>query len=160
MTTTAKGESRHLWRDAARARLVDDGGSAIVEMAWLGILLLVPLIYLVLMLARVQAGSYAVTQAAREAGRSFVTAPDESSAGPRADTAAAIAFEDQGFEEEGVLDVSCSATPCLSADGEVTTTATVHVPLPLIPSFARDVVPLEVPVSATQVSSVPRYEVR
>ena len=42
----------------------------------------------------------------------------------------------------------------------MTTTAEVDVPLPLVPEVARDVVPLEVPVSATQVSTVPRFEVR
>lgn len=143
-----------------RARLASDDGSAIIELTWLALLLLVPLAYLVLMLARLQAGSYAVTQAAREAGRSFITAPDEGSAGPRAQAAARIAFEDQGFGGEGGLDVTCTTSPCLSTDGRVTTVATVRVPLPLIPAIAREVVPLEVPVSATQVSAVPGYEVR
>lgn len=155
-----KGASRPPRGGAVRARLGDDSGSAVIELAWLGILLLVPLIYLVLMLARLQAGSYAVTQAAREAGRSFVTAPDESSAGARAQVAAEIAFEDQGFGGEGDLAVTCTQTPCLSPDGQVTTRATVRVPLPLVPALAREVVPLEVPVSATQVSAVPRYEAR
>ena len=43
-----------------------DEGSAVVEFVFLGVLLLVPLIYLTLMVARVQAGSYAVAQAAPE----------------------------------------------------------------------------------------------
>ena len=49
-------------------------GSAIVEFVFLAVLLLIPLIYLTMMIARVQAGSYAVAHAAREAGRAFVTA--------------------------------------------------------------------------------------
>ena len=48
-------------------------GSAVVEFVTLGVLLLVPLIYLVLTVARIQAGAYAVSMAAREAGRAFVT---------------------------------------------------------------------------------------
>lgn len=131
-----------------------------VEFITLAVVMLIPLIYLVLMLARLQAGSYAVTQAARESGRAFVTSPDEGAAAPRAETAADIAFADQGFAGEGRLEVTCSSTPCLSPEGEIRSVATVSVPLPFIPSFARDVVPLEVPVSATQVSVVPRFEAR
>ena len=44
----------------------DERGSAVVEFVVLGVLMLVPLIYLVMMMARLQAGSFAVTQAARE----------------------------------------------------------------------------------------------
>lgn len=143
-----------------RGRLRDEDGTAVVEFVWLAMLLLIPLIYLVLCLARVQAGSYAVTQAAREAGRAFVTATDEGHADARSHAAADIAFADQGFDGNGRLRISCSASPCLAPGGSVTTRATVSVPLPLLPEAVRGAVPLEVPVSATQVSPVPRYEAR
>ncbi len=144
----------------ATERLRDDSGTAVVEFVWLAILLLVPLIYLVLCLARVQAGSYAVTQAAREAGRAFVTTTEDGHAGARAQAAADIAFDDQGFAGAGRLEISCTATPCLTRGETVTTRAEVAVPLPLLPEAVRGAVPLEVPVSATQVAPVPRYEVR
>lgn len=133
-------------------------GSAVVEFVFLGVLLLVPLIYLTLMVARVQAGSYAVAQAAREAGRAFVTTPDGQDPSARADSAARIAFSDQGFEagDSGIA-IVCSASPCLTPEGRVEVRADVSVPLPLIPSFARSVVPLEVPVSSTQVLIVDRF---
>jgi hypothetical protein len=35
--------------------------------------------------------------------------------------------------------------------------ATVTVPLPLVPTFARDVVPLQVPVTASHVAVVDRF---
>lgn len=145
---------------AVRDRLSDEGGTAVVEFVWLAVLLLVPLIYLVLCLARVQAGSYAVTQGGREAARAFVTAEDDASAEARARAASEIAFEDQGFAGQGDLAVECAASPCLSPGESVTTDATVRVPLPLVPAFLGDVVPLEVPVSATQVAPVPEYEAR
>lgn len=143
-----------------RRRLSDDSGTAVIEFTWLAILLLVPLIYLVLALARLQAGSYAVTQAARESARAFVTADVDESAHARSRAAAAIAFADQGFERQGALSVACSDSPCLSPGATVRTRAQVRVPLPLVPALLRDVVPLEVPVSATQVAPVPRYETR
>ena len=143
-----------------RARVSDDGGSAVIEFSWLAILLLIPLIYLVLCLARLQAGSYAVTQAARESARAFVTAEDDESARARSHTAAEIAFADQGFDGQGQLGLACTASPCLSPGASVTTRAAVAVPLPLAPAFLADVVPLQIPVSATQVAPVPEYEAR
>ena len=144
------------WRD----RVSDEGGTAVIEFVWLAILLLIPLIYLVLCLARLQSGAYAVTQGAREAGRAFVTAEDDAAAEARADAAAAIAFEYQGFGGQGDLTVTCTASPCLTPGATITAETTVRVPLPLVPSFFGDVVPLEVPVTATQVSPVPEYEAR
>lgn len=144
------------WRDR-RGRARSEEGSAIIEFVFIGVLLLVPLIYLVMALGRVQAGSYAVTAAAREAGRAFVTAEQGDDAAGRARAAAEVAFADQGFDGEGSLEIACSASPCLTPEGRVETTARVTVPLPLIPSFARDVVPLEIPLSASQLSIVDRF---
>ncbi len=135
----------------------DERGSAVVEFVVLAVLMLVPLVYLVMMLARVQAGSYAVSQAAREAGRAYVTAEAGDDAAARAEAAARIAFMDHSFEDSGRLSVACNGTPCLRPDGQVETTATVRVPLPLVPSFVRDVIPLSVPVSASHLSTVDRF---
>ena len=138
-------------------RSCGEEGSAIVELVVLGVLMMVPLVYLVMSVGRVQAGSYAVTTAAREAGRAFVTAEEGEDAAGRARAAAGIAFADQGFDGSGALEISCSTTPCLTPDARVETTARVTVPLPLIPAFARDVVPLEIPLSASHLSTVDRF---
>jgi hypothetical protein len=130
----------------------------VVEFVFLTVLLMVPLFYLVMTVSRVQAASYAASAAVREAGRAFVTADDEASAGVRADAAARIAFEDQGFHRtDARLSVVCETTPCLRAEGRVELTAVVVVPLPLVPSFARKVVPLEVPITASHVAVVDRF---
>ena len=135
----------------------DERGSAVVEFVVLAVLMLIPLVYLVMMLARVQAGSYAVSQAAREAGRAYVTADVGERAGARAEAAARIAFLDHSFETSGQLTIACDGSPCLRPDGQVQTTATVRVPLPLVPSFVREVVPLSVAVSASHLSTVDRF---
>lgn len=138
-----------------RLRAHDESGSAIVEFVFLTIVVLVPLIYLVMTVGRIQAGTYAVTQASREAGRAFVTAEAGEDAAIRAQAAAQIAFADFGFG--GDLAIGCDGSPCLRPEGRVTTRATVSVPLPLVPDFARAVVPLQVPVSSTSVSTVDRF---
>lgn len=148
---------------ALRRRLIarspaGEGGSAIVEFVFLAVLLMVPLFYLVMTLSRIQAGAYAASTAAREAGRAYVTASGPAAAEERAAAAARIAFEDQGFREgETRLAMTCDGTPCLRADGRIEMSTTVTVPLPLIPSFARGMVPLEVPVSASHVAVVDRF---
>ena len=142
---------------AQRAARRDESGTAVVEFVVLAVLLLIPLIYLVMVMARLQAGSYAVSQAAREAGRAFVTADSGSAAAARAEAAARIAFLDHSFEEVGRLVVTCDGTPCLRPEGRVETTASVSVPLPLVPAFVREVVPLSVPVTATHLSTVDRF---
>lgn len=135
----------------------DESGTAVVEFVFLAVLMLIPLVYLVMMMARLEAGSYAVSHAAREAGRAFVTADSTASAEARAAAAAHIAFMDHAFEDTGRLTLACDGIPCLRPDGRVHTTATVRVPLPLVPTFARDIVPLFVPVSASHLSTVDRF---
>ena len=135
-----------------------EGGSAVVEFVFLAVLLVVPLLYLVMTVSRVQAGSYAASTAAREAGRAFVTARDERLAGERAEAAARIAFADHGFgAPQARLSTSCDGTPCLRPEGRVEVSATVVVPRPLVPAFARTVIPLEVPVTASHVAVVDRF---
>jgi hypothetical protein len=137
-----------------------EDGSAVVEFVFLAVLMLVPLIYLVMTLGRLQAGAYAVSAAAREAGRAYTTAAAEVEAEQRAEAAAGLAFEDQGFGEVGSISLSCDGTPCLRPEGRVEVTSLVTVPLPLVPSFARDVIPLEVPLTASHVAVVDRYRGR
>lgn len=132
-------------------------GSAIVEFVFLAVLMMVPLFYLVMVLARLQAGAYGVSAAAREAGRAYVTAPAAGQAPARALSAAGLAFADQGFQKEGTIKISCDGTPCLRPDGRVRVTATVSVPMPLVPAFFSGIVPMQVPVQATHVVTVDRF---
>lgn len=132
-------------------------GSAIVEFVFLGVLVTLPVFYLVVALARLQAGAYAVSAASREAGRTFVTAESSGEAPARARSAAAIAFADQGFPGQGQVAITCSAAPCLTRDAQVGTQATLEVPLPFVPGFVSDVVPTAITVTARHVESVDRF---
>jgi hypothetical protein len=148
-----------------RARLAQLGGtgpdsapgSAIVEFVFLAVMMMVPLFYLVMVLARLQAGAYGVSAAAREAGRAYVTAPVAAQAPARADSAAGLAFADQGFDGAGKLVITCDGSPCLRPDGRVSVTASVWVPMPLVPAFFSGIVPMQVPVVATHVVTVDRF---
>lgn len=142
------------WRDLWDRR---DDGRAIIEFIVLGIGLLIPLVYLVLVAARVQAGAFSASLAGREAGRAFVTAANDAEAESRARSAAALAFSDFAFDRGTRLDLSCDASPCLRPGGQVTTTASISVQLPLVPDFLAEHLPSSVTVSSTHVSAVDTY---
>jgi hypothetical protein len=143
----------------SRSRRRDDG-RAIVEFIFLGVLMLLPLVYLVLTTARLQAASFSASLAGREAGRAFVAGASDDEALARAQSAASLAFEDFAFTEGATLGVACDGSPCLRPEGAVTSTATIVVQLPLIPDFIADHVPASVTISSTHVTSVDRFVAR
>jgi hypothetical protein len=146
---------------AARCRLVGtEEGRAIVEFVFLGVLLLLPLTYLVTATARIQAASFSASLASREAGRAFVTGESDSDAHVRAHAAAALAFADFDFTEGATMAVTCDGAPCLRPQGTVTAVATIEVRLPLVPDFLASHVPSSVTVSSTSVSTVDRFVAR
>jgi Flp pilus assembly protein TadG len=131
-----------------------DRGSAIVEFHFLGILLLVPLVYILLAVLDVQRTSYGVTQAAREAGRIYVATGDETAAR----LAAQVALEDQGVGVSGVeVRFECSTSPCYQPGAEVTVIVGSVVRLPFVPDVLAGAVNAQIPVGATHVSVVDRY---
>lgn len=132
-------------------------GSAVIEFIVIGLLLTLPVFYLVVTLARLQAGTYAVAAAARESSRMFVTAPNEASALTRAQAAGRMSFEDQGFTGKGSVRIECTKRPCLSPDGEVDAVSDLDVDLPLIPDVLRGVLPSTVHLHSRHAESVDRY---
>jgi len=123
-------------------------------------LLLVPVVYFVVTLSRVQAAAFAVSTASREAGRAFTTAADEDGAYARAQAAARISFEDFDFGADGDIALRCDGSPCLRPEGRVEAVATVNVRLPLVPDLLSGAIPTLLPVSATHVATVDRFRGR
>lgn len=114
----------------------DEGGSALVELVWLTVLLLVPLVYVVLAAFDAQRAAYGVSGAARAAARAYSLSPDEASAPARARAAAAVALRDQRIPADTVdLAVSCRPTPgnCLAPGSVISVDVSYQVPLPLVP---------------------------
>lgn len=80
----------------------EDEGRAIVEVVFLAVLLLIPTIYILISVLRVQSASFAVTQAARDAGRLMDAAPSVSVAIDRVREMAVIAVTDQKIDADTV----------------------------------------------------------
>ncbi|WP_241236873.1 pilus assembly protein [Georgenia faecalis] len=134
-------------------------GSAIVEFLGVALLLLVPLVYLVLTLAAIQAATFAAEGAAREAGRIVAQAESLEEAGPRARLATELAFADHGITVDGrdALRLTCEEDPCHTPGARVHVEVAASVRLPLIPDVLGAAVPLEVPVVAEHLAVVPEF---
>lgn len=114
----------------------DERGSGVVEIVWLGLLLLLPLLWIVLSAAEVQRGSFGVSGAARAAARAFALAPDDATGARRAEAVARQALADQGLREVPVrVVVTCTPYPhaCHRGTSVVTVRVESAVTLPLLP---------------------------
>ncbi len=125
----------------------DEEGTALVEVTWLAVLLLVPLVYVVLAVYDVQRASFAATTAARSAGRAFVLAPDVVSGQARARAAVQVAVRDQGLET-ATTSLSCQPS-CLTPGSVVDVRVSSQVRLPFLPAVLGDQAP-SIRVSAAQ----------
>lgn len=143
-----------------RLKLSSDEGSAALEFITAGLLLLIPLVYLVLAVAAIQGGALSVEGASRQAARVFVQAGDTETANRRAHTAVQFALDDFGLgAAASTLTVSCQPDPghCLTRRGFVTVRVSARVALPLVPNVLALSTPLSVPVTATATEQVSRF---
>jgi Flp pilus assembly protein TadG len=149
---------RQLRRFTERFR--QERGSASLEFITVGMILLVPLVYLVLSLAAIQAGAYAVESAARQAARVFVQSSDTTSASAAASSAVAFALADHGIgTHAATVSVTCQPRPdaCLTRQGFVTVDVDLSIALPGIPAVLTGNFPLAVPLHATATEQVSRF---
>ena len=123
-----------------------DDGTATLEFVTVAVVLFVPLVYVLLTVFAVQRAAFAVSAAAREAGRAYVTAPSADVAETRARAAADLALADQlpGVPRAD-LDIAGELVP----GSAVTITVTYDVEV--AGGLGR------IPVSATHVAPVDRY---
>jgi hypothetical protein len=137
----------------------DDTGSAVVEFVTLGVLLLLPLVYLVLTLGRLQAAAFATDGAARAGSRALAAAPDDVTGRARALAAVRLALRDHGFDDDpaAVAQVTCSGSPCLTPQARVRVDVTVAVVLPGIPALVDRVVGTHVRVHSAHTAVVDAF---
>lgn len=152
--------TRSRTKDWARDRTRDEGGSAVVELVWLGILLLVPVLWILVSVFTVQGGAFGVSTAARSAGRAFALAPDDATGRRAADAAARQALDDQGLDGQAFkVRVSCTPYPqqCHSGTSVITVRVASRVTLPLLPAFFGGDRP-SFALDATHIVPIGRYQ--
>lgn len=138
-----------------------DSGSALIEFLGAALILLIPTLYLVVTLGRVQAATFASEGAAKEAGRALSLAENVADGSRRAEAAVGLALADQGFtsvDPFGALTVSCSTAVCLEPGSDVVTTVRIDVTFPGLGGGQDSWLPLSIPVSARAVTPVDEYK--
>lgn len=138
-------------------------GSVAVEVLVLGVLLLVPLLYLVLTIAALQGAAFAAEGAARQAARSIALAATDADGRRAADAAAIVALADWRIEPgAAVVEVVCAPEPddCSTARGTVDVRVRVAATLPLLPPVLSVNAPGSIPIEARAVQRVSMFAPR
>ncbi|GAA1765177.1 TadE family protein [Agromyces humatus] len=133
-------------------------GSASLEFLTVGMLLLVPIVYLVLALASVQGGALAVEGAARQAARIAVQTGDRSSAEAAVDRAVRVTLADYGVDAEAAsVVIDCLSARCDAPGTSVRVTVEAQVRLPLVPDVLELGLVGSVPVEASATQTISRF---
>jgi Flp pilus assembly protein TadG len=143
-----------------RGRVWTDDGSAAVEFILVGLVLLVPIVYLIVALGQIQAQALGVEAGARHLARTIAGSGDAQDAGARADRVVRAVVEEYGIDPDAVeVTVSCvpAAATCPDAGATIVVTVRSVVALPLVPEILGLDRLARVPVEATSVQKVSRF---
>lgn len=145
----------HRWRHWTG----NDDGTAALEFIAVGVILLVPLVYLVVALGSIQEQMFGAEAAARHVARVITLAPDPGTARARSEAVLAGVVDEYGLDAAEVqMSLSCRpvGTACPAAGATVTVTVATRVGLPLMPPvFGLDRAAV-IPVQASAVQKVSR----
>lgn len=132
-------------------------GSAALEFIIVGLLMLVPLVYLIAALGLIQEQSLGAEAAARHVARAMSTASGSDDARQRADRVLASVGEQYGLED---LDIAFECMPagaaCPAAGATLAVTVATRVSLPLVPPVLGLDELAAIPIEATAAHKVSR----
>jgi len=136
----------------------DDAGNAPLEFILGGLILLVPLVYLIVALGLIQEQTLGVESGARHIARAVATAPDADTARERADAVAHAIADEYGIDVDRV-DLAMTCRPegeCPRAGATLVVTVATRVSLPLAPTVLGIDRLASVPVSASAAAKISR----
>lgn len=147
------------WRASSEpGRPPGDEGSAALEFIVAGAVLLIPIVYLIVALASVQAHALGTQAAARHIARAVATAPDAAAAQARSDRVRAAIADEYGMAAASLdVGLSCAGSGVCPRAGEtVIVTVRTDVALPLVPPVLGLDELARVPVEAQAVQRMSR----
>lgn len=148
---------RSRWTEALRD---DESGSAALEFVFVGLLLLVPVVYLVIALGLVQGQTLGAEAGARHIAHAVATAESPGDAEARADRILASVVDEYGIDPDAVdVAVSCAdgAASCPQAGATVLVTVRTRVALPLVPPVLGLDRLAGIPIEAVSAQKVSRF---
>jgi hypothetical protein len=140
--------------------LRDDRGSSSLEFITVGMIMLIPLVYLVLTMSAIQGAALAAEGAARQAARVFVQAENHPEAASSAERAIKFALDNYGIDStDASVEILCTPDPanCLTRHGYVTVNIAVLVDLPLAPPVLSGNFPAQIPLDASATQQVSQF---
>ena len=161
-STSARGGggAGGICRLAAAGVARDERGSAPLEFIVVGLLLLVPLVYLIASLGVIQSHALGVESGARHLARAIAMAPDAASADARASAILRTTAEEYGIDAGSIaIDFACvpAGGACPRAGATMIVSVVARAQLPLVPPVLGLDRIASVPVSATAVHKVSRF---
>lgn len=142
-----------------RRSMIDDAGSAALEFIAVGVVLLVPLVYLVIALGGIQEQTLGTEAAARHLARAIAQSPGAAAAAVRSDAVLTGVIAEYGLDADAV-EVSLSCEPrvneCPSPGATITVSVSTRVALPLVPELFGLDRSTAIPVQADVVQKVSR----
>jgi len=133
-------------------------GSAVIEFIGVGLILLVPLLYISIVVATIQSAGIATQNAARAAARVFVESDNVSQAIQSAKYQAQHALANFGMGDyEYDIEYLCETDPCFYSESAIEITVKVKVPLPLAPPILGLEKITTAEVIGSAVYQVPRF---
>ncbi|WP_409047120.1 TadE family protein [Microbacterium sp. HA-8] len=145
---------------SADAGSATDTGSAALEFVLAGVLLLVPLVYLVLALGQIQAHALGAESGARHIARAIASASGPAAADARAQAVLAATIAEYDLAPDSVrVTLSCvpATATCPEAGGTVVVTVSARARLPLVPGVLGLDRVASVPVEASAAQRVSRF---
>lgn len=142
----------------AASRHSGDDGSASVEFITVGVVLLIPLVYLIVTLAGLQGAILAADGAAAQAAKLYARAGDDTRGRERAEDLLALTLVDFGIDRsQAALQIDCAprTSPCGGRGGTVTATVRILVRLPLAPELVS--IGGAIPVVGTATVPISRF---
>ena len=107
----------------------DDSGSAVVEFVVLALPLMIPIIIYLGIVQENSTINSDLHNLARQSARAFITSPSESYEDARLQSILSIfekrVLQPDGISELPILNVECSASPCLTPESKVRVTASL-----------------------------------
>ena len=136
----------------------NDEGSAALEFIVVGVILLVPLVYLVLALGTLQQQTLGIEAAARHTARVIGQAEDADAAAASSDAVLANVIDEYGLDADSVgVSVSCtSGGECPAAGSTVIVTVSARVALPFVPPIFGLDSAASIPIEAQAAQKISR----
>lgn len=131
-------------------------GEATIEFIGVAVMLLVPLFYLIMVVANVQAAAFAATGASSQISRLVTWHNLDQTTLQRTLDLAVSDFGLNGASSQ--VEVTCRPT-CQGVNANAVVRVEMDVPLPLVPDFLASALPLSIPVTTVQSSQFERWSV-